>query len=516
MGIKALVIGVSDYSVINQSNLPFCINDIEAVTNALVEGLLVEKSNIISLGTNGFVNKSDFLGALDLSMFNLETDDTFIFYFSGHGGNIPYDHHLLFSDGIIRTQDIIKVFDNIPTKNKIIILDSCMSGNFKVDETARLAMDTKIADFFGKGYVVISSSNATQYSYGHPAKPVSLFTSFLCEALKDKFLIKNGNKSLYDIQKLLFLYLDIWNKNNPNCKQDPIFRANIGGTILFPVETYIPYETKEFYYKTDNFIIYAVEPTHSSIAKRFSVKVILKGPLSFKEISSINYEIVEKVKSVEIYSSKREEFKWGGMNANIIFCYYGKDETDMTNSNYICRTTWIDETQDKKWWYRLSDKSEIIDDIHFNFHSYYTTLKIFQQENTGQEITLISQTKEIISQLVTLAEKVITIYNEFLNGTKTEQQFIDEMNLLVPLIEKWYFAETELDLPPKEIKEWCSACSGLSATIFDFTLFYNEKAIATRSFDNRIACMNITKERYYEDLEKLKIEEDRMNSLING
>ncbi|WP_060207220.1 caspase family protein [Sporosarcina koreensis] len=515
MEIKALVVGVSEYSSINQSNLPFCINDINAVKNALVDGLLVEKSNITSLGDDGFVSKSDFLDAVKLINFHLEADDTFIFYFSGHGGNVPSDHYLLFSDGVLKTQDLIQAFDNILAKNKIIILDSCMSGNFKVEETAKLSVDTEIADFFGKGSVVISSSNATQYSYGHPAKPVSLFTSFLCEALKDKLLIKKGKKSLHDIQKLLFLYLDIWNKSNPNHKQNPIFRANLGGTILFPVETYIPYKTKEFYNETENYIIYSVEPTHSSIAKRFSVKIILKRPLSFKEISSINYEIVEKVKREEIYKSEQEEFKWKGLNANIVFCYYGRDETDMTNSNFICHTTWIDETQDKKWWYRKSDKTETIDGVYFNFHSYYTTLKIFQQENIGEEKTLIFQTKEIISQLVTLAEKVINIYNEFLNETKTEQQFIDEMNLLASLIEKWYFAETELTLPPKEIKEWCSACSGLTATIHDFTLFYNEKALATRSFDNRIACMNITKERYYEDLEKLKFEEARMNSLIN-
>jgi len=391
-----------------------------------------------------------------------------------------------------------------------------MSGNFKVEETAKFNSHTDVIDFLGKGYVVISSSNATQCSWGHPAKPLSLFTSFLCEALTDRLLIKKGNKSLYDIQKLLFLYLDIWNKNNSHKMQKPIFRANIGGTILFPVESYIPYQSKKYYYETDDYIIYDIKPVHSSIAKRYSVAIILKSPLLFEEISNINHKIVKKVRQLEIYKDELTENRWKNKLANIIFCYFGRDEFDITNSNYICHTTWVDEIQNKDWWYRLSGNCEIINDIHFNFHTYYKTLKIFQQENTGEENSLVSQTKEIISNLISLAEKVIGIYNEFLNETKTEDEFVQELSKLVPIIDKWYFAESELDLPPKELKNWCSACTGLAATIHDFTMFYNKHGLSSRTFDNRIACMNITKDRYYEDLEKLKSEEQLISSLLQN
>lgn len=236
--------------------------------------------------------------------------------------------------------------------------------------------------------------------------------------------------------------------------------------------------------------------------------------MSFKDISNINNKIVQQVRELEIYNNEQSERKWKTQLANIIFCYYGRDEFNIINSNYICNTTWIDETQDRNWWYKLSGNSEVINDVLFKFHSYHETLKIFQQKNTGEKNTLIYQTKEIISHLISLAEKVIGIYNEFLNETKTEKEFIQEINKLTPLIDKWYFTESELDIPPKEIKKWCSTCTALAGTIHDFTLFYNEKALATRSFNNRIACMNITKDRYYEDLETLRIEEQQISSSI--
>lgn len=121
-----------------------------------------------------------------------------------------------------------------------------MAGNFTVNDTAVFNINETADEFAGKGYAVIASNNATQYSYGHPDKPISLFTSFLCEALTNTYIIREGKKSLYDINKLLFLFLEIWNKNNPAQKQSPIYRANIGGTIFFEIQDYRPYPVGNF------------------------------------------------------------------------------------------------------------------------------------------------------------------------------------------------------------------------------------------------------------------------------
>lgn len=72
-----------------------------------------------------------------------------------------------------------------------------------------------------------------------------------------------------------------------------------------------------------------------------------------------------------------------------------------------------------------------------------------------------------------------------------------------------------MDLPTKKLKDWSSACTALSATIHDFTLFYGEHALKNRTDDNRIACMKLTKTKYYSDLERLKEEEEKIKDLIN-
>ena len=502
--LRALVIGVSDYSGMNQKNLPFCKNDIPAICEALISGLKVEKANITTLGEDYTVEGTEFQFALQSLISTANAEDTLIFYFSGHGGTLATGHHLLISDSLLNTKDIIGLLEKIPTKNKIIFLDCCMSGNFTINQTASFNIDETVEEFAGKGYAVLASSNAFQMSYGHPHKPISLFTSFLCEALKDVHLIKKGKKSLYDISKLLFLYLDIWNKNNPQKQQHPIFRANMGGTIFFDIQEYHPFYTAQVYEETEDYIIYAVDPIHTGSAKRYTVKVILKGPFSFDEISLITHEIVNKVKKLDVYKSEISQRHWRGADVSHVFCYYGRDETDLVNNNYLCHTTWVDDNQDKEWWYRLDKNSSVINNIHFNFHSYYENLKIFTEKNIGDKDSLMEKTKSMISNLITLAEKVIGLYNEFLNGTKTEEELVDDIELLIPAIDKYYFAETELPISPIELKDWSQCCSNLAATIHDFTLFYNKKYLSGRDYKNRIACMNITINRYYEDLEALK------------
>ncbi|MCQ1530069.1 caspase family protein [Lutispora saccharofermentans] len=502
--LKALVIGVSDYTSIKQQNLPFCKNDIHVVRDSLVSGLKTDKSNVNTCGETGIVTGAEFLCALNNLILSTGTGDTVIFYFSGHGGSLPDGHHLFLSDAAIKTKDIIENLEKAPAKNKIVILDCCMSGNFTIDQTATFNIDEAVEEFAGRGYAVLASSNATQLSFGHPDKPISLFTSFLCEALNDVHIIRQGKKSLYDISKLLFLYLDIWNKKNPHKQQTPIFRANMGGTIFFEVQEYHPYLTARIYEETEDYIIYAVEPLHTGSLKRYAVKVILKSPFSFEEISIANHEIVNKVKKADVYKNDISQKRWQGKSANLVFCYFGRDESDIVNSNYLCHTTWVDEHQDKKWWYRIDNNSIIINDIHFNIHSYYENLKIFTEENIGDKDILIEKTKSIMSHLITLAEKVIGLYNEFLNGTKSEETLMDDLGTIIPSIDKYYFEETDLAIPPIELQEWSQCCSNLSATIHDFTLFYNKRYLSTKTPDNRIACMNMTVSRYYDDLETLK------------
>lgn len=507
--IKSLIVGVSNYHIAGVQNLPFCANDVVAIEKALYFGLKLEKDDIISCGSLGEVNVKDFIYSL-LKMTKLTSkDDVVIFYFSGHGATIDNKHYLVFSDDFINTQEVIEYFEKIPARSKVIFLDCCFSGNFSVDKTLKFNIEETISEFEGKGYAVFSSSNSSEVSYGHPDKPISVFTNFLCDALQDKYIVKKGRISLYDLQKLVSLYLEIWSRKNPDKQQHPIFRSNIGGTIFFKVQEYKPFYVKQIYKEYDKYIIYKVEPLHTGIAKRYAVKVILKEPFSLEEIGRISLEIKDKMRSVEVYRNEISKKQWEGKLANIIWIYLGRDESDMIKGNFICKITWVDDSQDKKWWYRVDEKNTfIMNGIHYDIYTYYEQLKSFNEENTGNKYELILKVREILGYMINLGEKVIKLYNEYKNGAFTEFELCQELDTLIHKLDKYYIISTDLEIPPDEIHEWFQACKDLFATIHDFTLFYNKNYMSIRTTKNRKDCMEMTIQRYYSSLDRVsKLEE---------
>ena len=58
--IKILLIGVSDYTTIDQQDLPFCKNDLALMQRTISNVFEIDPEDIISLGWAGTVNCNDF------------------------------------------------------------------------------------------------------------------------------------------------------------------------------------------------------------------------------------------------------------------------------------------------------------------------------------------------------------------------------------------------------------------------------------------------------------------------
>lgn len=503
--VHAFLVGVSDYSMINGAkDLPYCKNDLDYFSKALRQGIGINPHNISILGVLKTVTKNAFLNELKKFLSTISNNDTLIFYFSGHGTVLQNnEHYFVLSDGCIPTQIIVNLLDQIPTKNRIVLIDSCMSGHFSLSVPKAMNPISWTDGFVENGCIVLSSCNKTQLSGFHPQVPISLFTSFLCEAFTSRFLTHDGCKSFEDIKEWVLLRAKSWNEQNPHRKQTPIFRSNVGGTIMFKVDDLKPYIPGEYYAEHEDYIIYSIEPMHNGIAKRYSVKVLLKKPTTNDQIAQIMCRIITELESVEIFQSQRCETMWQGKKPNIVFSYFGYDESDIVNANYAYRAIWADDNQDKGWWYKTIKDSRVIDDIYVVSTSYYDIMHKFNAENTEDASNLIEHTKKIISGMINYAEQVIHQFNEYQNENINEAEFISYCTPLFKEISRLYFAETELGIPPVTIHEWSQRCSNIAATIHDFTLYYGDKCLTDRTADNRLQCMKRAIRRYQDDLRAL-------------
>ncbi|NLB81498.1 MAG: caspase family protein [Clostridiaceae bacterium] len=497
--IKAILVGVSKYLISGCDPLPLCINDLVAMKSALVRGLNVKPDNLFVCGETGIVTK-DQLSSLMRNVLKITNEeDTFLFYFSGHGGK----NCLALSDGLIDLQKLIDEIASIKSKNKIIVLDSCHSGGFLIDSIPKMDINDMVEKFAGYGYAVLASCGAEENSGFHENRRISLFTSFVCDAITSRFLIKEGKKSLESINEAIFHYADIYNKKREQICQQPIFRSNIGGTIFFNVEEYHPYKAEEVYEETDRYIIYRVEPVHHARMKRYAVKVILRFHSSPEQIAEIASEIKSKVLYCEVYRNEISQEYYSGKAANIIWCFFGYDEDDMVDGNYAYRTTWVDEQQNKEWWYRISRDTIIISDIHIQSHSSYEIIKSLKENNIDKN-ELIQTTRLYTANMITAAERLINTYREHLNNTIDEEQLIESVIPINAEISKWYFKQMNLPIPPIELKEWAQVHINLSCAIHDLSIFYDRRNTEIWEANSRKWLMKNAIKQYEIELEKLK------------
>ncbi len=503
--IRALLVGVCEYTFNPQvSSLPLCQQDVVAVRQALVDGLNVSSDNISVSGNNGKITKNCFLSDLTSVLATTTREDTLILYFSGHGGN----NCLALSDGLVNLQSLIDLIEKTTPQNKIIILDSCHSGSFSVNDIRPLGTNETIATLASQGYAVLASCSASQTSGFNRERGLSIYTTFLVDALTSRFLIRKGRKSLEDINEAIFHFAKLWNSKNPTQVQQPIFRASMGGTVYFDVEVYTPYQVETVYEETEKYILYAVEPVHNGIAKRLSAKVILRYRYSLEEIAKIANEINEKLRYAEVYQNAIAEARFRGKPTNIIWCYFGYGEEDIIDCNFVCHTTWVDEAQDKNWWYREKKTAQNIGGIYFEINNSYDAIKEFTQNSGMRDEELIQEIRTISRNIINAAEQFIKIYREYRNGDLSEKDLIDAVDSIGCEIHALFIQEGNLPYPSLPLREWAVAHEQLAGYASDFSLYYNKRYLDKWTTESRIYLMGESIKKYESALDALRILDD--------
>ena len=245
---KALVVGISDYTSLQK--LDFCKNDGKEVYEVLTSlGYEISGKNKLIGKAMGAKVKDAIYDFFDNKRDN--TDDTLLFYYSGHGvpgddGNIylassdtdpdkPYRRGFSFEELRMRMQN------TIPTR-VVVILDCCYSGSAKIskgseDDAAkigRLILEEKSKKLpEGQGKYILSSSQSHQEAYALTTGEHSIFTYYLLKGLRGntESIDSEGNvtpQSLgnYIIRAIMSL------PSGERPKQRPMLKTEESGNVI--------------------------------------------------------------------------------------------------------------------------------------------------------------------------------------------------------------------------------------------------------------------------------------------
>jgi len=193
-----LAIGINDYDPGSGfSLLRVCVNDALTVRDLFhdIEQLNADKQKCAALTSKGNIpSKGVILKLVNELAADASEENRLIFYYSGHGHRIKDDFYLVPQDAhasddpdvLISFSKILNILNASPAKQKVVIVDACLSGT----DTRHLKAATLSAKFLA-GYLATTTGTAILSSCGidedsttqSPNPRLSLFTHYLCEAL---------------------------------------------------------------------------------------------------------------------------------------------------------------------------------------------------------------------------------------------------------------------------------------------------------------------------------------------
>lgn len=212
----ALVVGIDYYEHVTP--LFGCVNDAHSV-NAVLErndggGLNFDCNLLTGTGPNDLIQKNILKDSIE-DLFKKDMD-VVLFYFAGHGYIESSGGYIIAGDSDrgdngISLSDILTYANNSPAKNKIIILDSCHSGQMGD------APDKEIANL-AEGITVLTASSKDQYATEENGRGV--FTTLLVDALYGSAANLTGDVTPGSIYAHIDQSLGAW-------EQRPVFKTNV-------------------------------------------------------------------------------------------------------------------------------------------------------------------------------------------------------------------------------------------------------------------------------------------------
>lgn len=490
----ALLVGVGKYSDDN-IDLPTFEDDCNLMNDALISGLGFDQENIRRVGEAGEVTGKAFTYSILNFRNALSEKDTFVLYYTGHG----VDKAVHFSDTLVEIESIVKVVDSLPAKRKWIILDCCHSGTAKTPDVVMIprTLDMQLSDFVDHGTTIMASSGAEQkaaFDENH-----SLYTGLLCKAIMSDKTTRNGRKSLWDINDLVFSMMDIWNDSHAEKIQYPVFRSSEIGTLSFAVSG-VDSEQKDYslgsiepVFTARDYTITSVKSLSTAAVKRNCAFVMLRCDNTEENIIRITNEVVDLVKGMNL------DNRHNGCAAKVVWCYFGLDASDMVKSNYVLYTIWAEDPEQRRIHFSENKNAHVVNDIYIYRNGAFELVRKMNQPDTDPE-EYMQSLNVAVSDIINMGEMFVRDITEVYNKTMDINTFREAYKVWIRKVKKDYIKLTDMSSPPDEIYDYSENVLELAGWLVDLGIYVDgDKEL--RQIDHW-AIKNAVR-RYYESIESI-------------
>ncbi len=266
---KSLCVGIDSYRWIK--DLHGCVNDANSVKSALERNgdgtLNFDVKLMCATSEESYITRNNLKDAVE-ELFKSESEIA-VFYYSGHGsidalGGYLCTSEITRADEGLSLNDVMGIVSKSKAQNKVIILDSCFSGE--------IANITEMPNYsiLQDGTTLLAACGKEEYATeenGH-----GVYTSLLVEALYGGAMNLLGDVSPGSIYSYIDRSLGAW-------EQRPVFKANINRFVSLRKNT-PPISILELQKITEIFLSkydeYKLDPTYEPDKHETDIKEVNK------------------------------------------------------------------------------------------------------------------------------------------------------------------------------------------------------------------------------------------------
>lgn len=437
----ALLISLGEYQ--NMGLLPSARADMDTMRKICQTVLNIDETKIAM--KTGELEARFFEMVVTQFCIDNADEDSFIFYYSGHGGVSTTggngDFSLYGTDGKqVTLPSVLEKFEE-NFSHGLVILDSCSSGSASIRDTSY--------DFIERsstGYTLLASSERGESSYADAADCPSIFTGTLKIAFDCHSETNGPFFPISSVIETLNFAMGFKNRTMQDKSMHPVVRNLYACDRVFD-SCYRTFEKSAPFYFDKFKFHFAVKNMNSNDYRRVRVSVLVdeESPNDIKDVLSIigSGEVLGEIERNHLFANEKEAQRLAGKPLTSIVFDIFSHSSDLQINNPKWRAYWENDAVPH---IRLDKYAPLrLGSLSFEKMLCYESIRQNYQEHSMDKTALAPMLSKTYARASFLMETFGSACNRVLNGRNEESALVALCSQHKTLVDK--ATADALDLP---------------------------------------------------------------------
>ncbi|OUM85450.1 hypothetical protein [Parageobacillus thermoglucosidasius] len=203
----------------------------------------------------------------------------------------------------------------------------------------------------------------------------------------------------------------------------------------------------------------------NGLSKRYSAIIQVDRHYSQEIIRTVIREATLTLRNSTYYRSRLTKSRWGNTPAHVVQLYVAHDHEDVLTTNWVCRSLWIDPALSDAVHPKSLNGDELFEGIEIKWNDRYKSFKGLIENYFGSKEEVIEANEILLSEMLPYAHRAIKQFNRFESGELSENEFVQYILSLKPIVNHLYLKAGDMPIPPMECKDFSEECQNIYATI---------------------------------------------------